>query len=62
LSVLLRSGRGLVREERYVFLLKGEMDDQEDDSHTDRRVGNIESRPMVGFHIDIEKIDHLAIP
>ena len=61
-SILLRGGRELLRQEWHVFLLKGEMDDQEDDSHADRRVGDIERRPMVGAHIDIEKIDHLAIP
>jgi len=61
-SILLRSRRELLRQQRHVFLLKGKMDDQEDDPHTDRRVGHIEGRPMVGAHIDIEKIDHLAIP
>jgi hypothetical protein len=61
-SNLLGGGRELLRQQGHVFLLKGEMDDQEDDPHADRRVGDIESRPMVGAHIDIEKIDHLAIP
>ena len=54
--------RGLVRQERHVFLFKGEMDDQEDDPHADCRVGDIEGRPMVRVHIDIEKVDDLAIP
>ena len=61
-SVLLRSWGGLVRQERHVFLLKGEMYDQKDDAHADRRISDIEGRPMVGVHIDIKKIDHLAIP
>ena len=61
-SILLRSRRKFLRPERHVLLLKSEMDDQEDDPHADRRVGDIEGRPMVGVHIDIEKIDHLAIP
>ena len=61
-SILLGSRRKLLRQERHVFLLKGEMDDQEDDPHADRRVGDIEGRPMVGVHIDIEKVDHLAKP
>ena len=51
-----------MRPEGDVLLLKSEMDDQEDDPHADRRVGDIEGRPMVGVHIDVEKIDHLAIP
>src|SRR6185295_19343070 len=61
-SILLRSRWKLVRQERHIFLFESEMDDQEDDPHADRRVGDIEGRPMVGIHIDIEKIDHLAIP
>ena len=61
-SILLRSRRKFMWQERHVLLLKGEMDDQEDDPHADRRIGNIEGRPMIGLHIDIKKIDHLAIP
>jgi hypothetical protein len=60
-SVLLRSWWGLVRQERHVFLFKGEMDDQENDPHADRGISDIEGWPMVGVHIDIEKVDHLAI-
>ena len=61
-SILLRSRWKFLRPQRHVLLLKSEMDDQEDDSHANRRVGNIEGRPMVGVYIDIEKIDYLAIP
>src|SRR6266849_52495 len=60
-SILLGSRRELVRQKGHVFLLKGEMDDQEDDPHADRRVGYIKGRPMVRVHIDIEEIDHLAV-
>ena len=58
----LRSRRQLLMPERQLFLFKGEVDDQEDNPHADRRVSNIEGWPMVGTHIDIEKIDHFAIP
>src|SRR5436853_2335292 len=61
-STLLGSRRELLRQKGHLFLLKGEMDNQEDDPYADRRVGDIEGRPMVGVHINIEKIDHLAIP
>ena len=61
-SILLGSRREVLRQERHVFFLKGKMDNQENNPHADRRVGDIEGRPMVGVHIDIEKVDHLAIP
>jgi hypothetical protein len=61
-SVLLRSRRRFVREERHVFLFKGEMNDQEYDPHADCRISDIKCRPMVGVHIDIEEVDYLAIP
>src|ERR1041384_5484045 len=61
-SILLRGRWKLLRPEGHVLLLKSEMDDQEDNPHADRRVGDIEGRPLVGVHKDVEKIDHLAIP
>jgi hypothetical protein len=60
-SILLRSRRRFVRQKGEVFLLKGKMDDQEHDPYADRRIGDIEGRPMVGAHIDIEKVDYFAI-
>ena len=51
-----------MREERHVFFLKSEVDDQEDDPYADRRISDIEGRPMVGVYIDIEEVDYLAIP
>ena len=61
-SFLLGSRGGLVRQEGHILLFKGKMDNQENHPYADRRVGDIEGRPMVGVHIDIEKINHLAIP
>ena len=60
-SILLGGGWKFLRQEWHIFLLEGEMDDQENDPHADRRVGDVEGRPMVGVHIDIEKVDHLTI-
>ena len=61
-SILLGSRWGFMRGEGHVLLFKGKMYDQKDDAHADRRIGDIEGRPMVRIHIDIEKIDHFAIP
>ena len=60
-SILLGSRGGFMGGEGRVLLFKREMDNQKNHPHADRRVGDVEGRPMVGVHIDIEKIDHLAI-
>ena len=61
-SILLRSWRKLVRQEGHILLFEGEMDNQKDHPYADRRISDIEGRPMVGVYVDIEKINHLAIP
>ena len=58
----LRSGREFLREKYFVFLFESEVDNQEDDAYTDCGVGNIEGRPMIGVHMDIEEVDHFPIP
>src|SRR6476620_1806737 len=52
--------RSLGCRQRRVLSLEREVNDQADDPYADRRVGHVERRPVVGLHIDIQKIDDLA--
>src|SRR5678816_4621611 len=52
-SIRLRRWGGFMRGEMHVLLFKGEMDNQKNHPYADRRIGDIEGRPMVGVHIDI---------